>query len=340
MKSTAILPSVTIVIATYNSSRTLATCLLNVAKQSYPKNKVDIIIADGGSRDATLIIAKKFGAKVVAVDPTKQNAEYNKGVGLTKARGDIVLFLDHDNIMPHRKWLASLIKPFLDNPTIIGVEPLRFHYDREMTLLDRYFSLIGGTDPVVYYLGKNSHASWMTDGYKLSGRAIDKGEYYLVTFSKDSLPALGGNGAALRRDYLIKYAISDPDHFIHTDVVADIVSHGYSLYAFTKDTIIHLTNNKVIPFLKRRKQFIEQYQFVYKSIRRYAIFNPKRDIGALIYYILISLTWIVPTLDAIRGYLRVRDVAWFLHPLFCFVYACVYGWAVIERRLKYVSMAQ
>mgnify|MGYP000986723383 CR=1 FL=1 len=339
MTSFTALPSVSIIIATYNSSRTLATCLLNIAKQSYPKSKVDIIVADGGSRDATRTIAKKYGALVIKVDPAKQNAEYNKGVGLVKARGEIVLFLDHDNIMPHRKWLSSIIMPFLDNPTIIGVEPLRFHYDPKMTLLDRYFSLIGGTDPVVYYLGKNSHASWMTDGYNLSGKSIDKGKYYLVTFSKDTLPALGGNGAALRRDYVKKYAASDPDHFIHTDVVADIVSHGYSSYAFTKDTIIHLTNNKVIPFLKRRKQFIEQYQFAYRSKRRYEIFDPKRNIGALIYYILISLTLVVPTLDAIRGYLRVRDVAWFLHPLLCFVFACVYGWAVLERRIKHVFMA-
>lgn len=339
MKRISVLPSVSIVIATYNSSRTLLSCLKAVAEQTYPKGNVDIIIADGGSRDDTKAIGKRFGATIIDVDSKKQNAEYNKGVGLTRARGEIVLFLDHDNIMPHNQWLSSLMHPFTENPTIIGVEPLRFHYKPDMTLLDRYFALTGGSDPVVYYLKKNSHASWASSGYTLNGKSQDRGSYYEVTFTRANLPALGGNGAALRRELLVTYAQSDPDHFIHTDVVADLVAKGYNRYAFTKDTIIHLTNNRVVPFLKRRKYFIEQYQFEKEVIRRYAVYDPKRDTGKLIYYILISLTWAIPFMDAFRGYLKVRDLAWFLHPVFCFVYTCIYGWAVIERRLKHVSMA-
>lgn len=336
MKSPAL--TVSIIIATYNSSRTLSLCLESVGRQKYPKHKIDIIIADGGSHDATLKIAKKFGAKVVAVDPAKQNAEYNKGVGLSKARGEIVLFLDHDNIMPHDEWLSCLMYPFTRDANIIGVEPLRFHYDPKMTILDRYFALMGGSDPVVYYLGKNSHLTWASDSYNLLGEARDKGKYYAVAYTADALPALGGNGAALRRDKLIKYAQSDPDHFIHTDVVFDMVAAGFGSYAFIKDSIIHLTNNRVMPFLKRRKYFIEQYQFTNKNVRRYAIFDPARDTGKLLYYIFISLTLIVPFVDALKGYRKVRDVAWFLHPMFSFVYTYMYGWAVIERRLKHVFL--
>lgn len=339
MKRISVLPSVSIVIATYNSSRTLLSCLKAVAEQTYPKGNVDIIIADGGSRDDTKAIGKRFGATIIDVDSKKQNAEYNKGVGLTRARGEIVLFLDHDNIMPHTKWLSALVKPFCQNPEVFGVEPLRFHYDPNMTPLDRYFALIGGSDPVVYYLGKNSHASWAIEGYNMNGKVADRGSYYEVVFSRENLPALGGNGAALRRELLVTYAQSDPDYFIHTDVVADLVAKGYNRYAFTKDTIIHLTNNRVVPFLKRRKYFIEQYQFEKEVIRRYAVYDPKRDTGRLLYFVLISLTWVIPTVDALKGFLRVRDIAWFLHPVLSFTYMCIYGWAVIERRLKHVSMA-
>lgn len=331
--------TLSIVIATYNSSRTLSLCLESIARQKYPKHTIDIIVADGGSRDATRAIAKKFGAKVVTVDPVKQNAEYNKGVGLTKARGEIVLFLDHDNIMPHDKWLSRLMYPFTKNADIIGVEPIRFQYDPKMTVLDRYFALMGGSDPVVYYLGKNSHLSWASDTYNLLGDVRDKGKYYVVTYTRDALPALGGNGAALRRATLIKYAQSDPDHFIHTDVVYDMVAAGFGSYAFIKDSIIHLTNNKVIPFLQRRKHFIEQYQFANKDIRRYEIYDPALDTWKLLYFIFISLTLMVPFIDALKGYRKVRDVAWFLHPVFSFVYTCMYGWAVIERRLKRVFLA-
>ena len=55
------LPSISIVIPTYNSERTLSLCLGSIAEQDYPREKIEIIIADGGSKDRTLEIAEKFG---------------------------------------------------------------------------------------------------------------------------------------------------------------------------------------------------------------------------------------------------------------------------------------
>ena len=82
-------PAVSIVIATFNSERTLPECLKSVKKQVYP-GSVDIIIADGGSIDKTLSLAREFNIQVISIDKEKQNAEYNKAVGLSKAKGDIV----------------------------------------------------------------------------------------------------------------------------------------------------------------------------------------------------------------------------------------------------------
>src|SRR3989344_4165537 len=207
-------PAVSIVIATFNSERTLPECLKSVKKQVYP-GSVDIIIADGGSIDKTLSLAREFNIQVISIDKEKQNAEYNKAVGLSKAKGDIVLFLDHDNIMPHKNWIKALVRPFLEHKEIVIVEPLRFHYDPKMTLLDRYFALYGGSDPVVYYLGKNSHVSYASSQYNLMGKVTDQGKYYIVNFTPPNIPALGGNGAAFRRKLLLKYAKSDPDNFLH-----------------------------------------------------------------------------------------------------------------------------
>lgn len=327
--------SVSIVIATFNSSRTLTLCLKKVLGQDYPKKYIEIITADGGSKDNTIKIAKKYGAKVIHVDPKKQNAEYNKGIGLQAAKNDIVLFLDHDNIMPHRKWLSNLIAPFIEEKAIIGVEALRFHYDPKMTLLDRYFALFGGTDPVVYYLGKNSHLSWSEDRYTLLGKSEDKGSYYEVSYLKSEIPALGGNGAAIRRRLLLKYAKSDPESFIHVDVVADLIRSGNNKYGIIKDTIIHLTNNNVLPFLSRRKYFIQEYQLGNKK-RRYHTFDAKKDKGKMIAYILFSLTFVVPTWDALKGFIKVRDMAWFLHPFMCLAFLYLYGTAVIEEKIKHV----
>lgn len=329
-------PTVSIVIATFNSSRTLPLCLERVVDQDYPKKNIEIITADGGSSDSTLKIAKKYGAKIINVDPEKQNAEYNKGIGFKNAKHDIVLLLDHDNIMPHSKWLKNMMFPFIMDSEIVASEPARFHYDKNMTLLDRYIALIGGSDPVVYYLGKDSHLSYATDKYNLFGIAEDLGTYYKVSYSKKQIPALGGNGAALKRKEVVKHTKSNPDDFIHTDIAADLIRSGNNKFAIVKETIIHLTNNKVMHFLKRRKYFIEKYSPESEYKRSYLVYDPKRDKKKLLLYIIYSITFVVPTWDAIKGFVKVRDTAWFLHPIMCFVFVVLYASPTFKSGIKKV----
>lgn len=333
-------PAISVVIATYNSERTISKCLKSVRMQDYPKSKIEIVVADGGSKDKTVSIAKKFGARVINVSEKLQNAEYNKGVGVNAAKNEILLLLDHDNIMPHKDWFKKMVKPFIEHPEVVGVEPLRFNYDPKMTLLDRYFALLGGSDPVAYYFGKNNHLSWAFDEYNLWGEAKDLGDYYLVKFSSEKIPALGGNGAAMRRKLLLREAKADPDNFFHIDVHVDLINKGFNTYAVFKDSIIHLTNNKFTPFLSRRKYFIEKYHFEDHAKRRYSVYEPKKDRGKLIKYVVISATLAKPTFDALRGFFKIKDVAWFLHPLMCFAMLFVYGVPTLKEEIKLVFLAK
>lgn len=335
-RKNSIHPSVSVIIATYNSERTLAKALTSVKDQNYPKEKIEIIIADGGSTDKTLSIARKYTSQIIKVPSNLQNAEYNKGVGVNSAKNDIVVLIDHDNILPHPNWFQKMIIPFLEHKEIVGVEPLRFHYDPKMTVLDRYFALLGGNDPVAYYLGKDLHLSWAFDRYNLYGKSKDMGDYYLVKFSPDKIPALGGNGAALRRKLLLQQANADPEHFFHIDVNVDLIRKGFNTYGLFKDSIIHLTNNKVFPFLARRKYFIEKYHFEDMSKRRYSVYEPKKDRKKLLVYVIISVTFIKPFYDALRGFIKIRDIAWFLHPFMCFAMLIIYGIPTVKEELKRV----
>ena len=53
-------PSISIVIPTLNSERTIEKCLSSIASQNYPKEKVETIIVDGGSSDSTIRKSKSF----------------------------------------------------------------------------------------------------------------------------------------------------------------------------------------------------------------------------------------------------------------------------------------
>lgn len=327
-------PTVSVVIATYNSIQTIERCLSSVRSQNYPQKKIDILIADGGSVDKTLEVIKKFDVTVFHVPTHLQNAEYNKGVAVRKARGKILLMIDHDNVLPHKDWLSQMIQPLLNHKEVVGVETLRYKYDKKLSLLDRYFALYGAGDPLAFYLGKADRLSYLYEIYNLLGESRDMGKYYLVKFKQNHIPTLGANGFLIRRDILMKHAMVDDEHFYHIDVNVDLINKGYNTYAFVKNDITHLTGYKDISnFLYRRKLFMEQFHFKKYSSRRYSVFMPQ-DKFKLLIFIFISITFIKPTLDALRGYIKIRDIAWFLHPILCFGLLSIYGFVTIKHILS------
>lgn len=83
-----------VVIPTLNSSDTLAACLAALPEAD------EIVVADGGSSDATAAIAEQSGAKVIC---TGRGRGAQLGSGALAARGDWLLFLHADTIL-ERGW--------------------------------------------------------------------------------------------------------------------------------------------------------------------------------------------------------------------------------------------
>jgi len=332
-------PTISIIIPTFNSSSTLARCLSSIRSQDYPQDKIAIILADGNSKDNTKKISKKYRVKWIDVDPKKQNVEYNKSTGILKAQGDLLFMLDHDNILPNKNLIKKMVQPFLDHKEMVGVETLRYHYDPKATLLDRYIALFGVNDPLPFYIGKADRVSFIYDEYYKKYNPLDCGEYYLVQFSKDNIPTIGANGFMVKRKILQKYADVKPGKFFPIDVNVDLIRKGFNTYAFVKDSIIHLSGRgSIIYFLKRRMLFMKQYylsdnNMSLQKARRYSVYEGK-DFWKLIYFIIISITFIVPIYDGVRGYLKIRDNAWFIHPIMCFGFVALYGYVMIEHQLR------
>ncbi|MBI4066631.1 glycosyltransferase family 2 protein [Candidatus Gottesmanbacteria bacterium] len=333
------LPTVSIVIATYNAGRTIRRVLDSIRSQDYPSDLRDVIVVDGGSRDETQRIAAEYGAAWYNAPRDKQNAEYNKSIGVAKARGDILFLLDHDNILPNPTVMRRMVQPFLDDPKVVGVETLRYHYDPRASLLDRYFALFGAGDPVAWYLGKADRLSYLYDRWVLFGEATDRGDWIRVEFDPNRVPTLGANGCMVRREILVKHADVRPGHFFHIDVHVDLIRKGYNTYGFIKDGILHLTGyNSLWAFLRRRKLFLEQFHLGSTGIaarpeRRYSVYEQK-DKWRLVWFVTVSLAFVVPAIDAWRGYRKVPDVAWFLHPFLCFGLVVLYSYVIIVHRLR------
>jgi glycosyltransferase len=99
---------VTVITVTYNSAHTIADTLASVAWQTH----VDLehLVIDGASRDNTLQVVRNSGSRVAKVMSEPDHGIYdamNKGIAL--ATGDLVGFLNADDVFANRDSVASIV---------------------------------------------------------------------------------------------------------------------------------------------------------------------------------------------------------------------------------------
>jgi glycosyltransferase involved in cell wall biosynthesis len=77
----------------------LDNCLASIARQTYPRDRYEIILADAHSTDRTRDIAKKYGA--IVLDDDGKNMEEGKRLALRTPPATIIVFVDADNEITH-----------------------------------------------------------------------------------------------------------------------------------------------------------------------------------------------------------------------------------------------
>ena len=86
--------TVSVVMAVRDGERHLAEALASVRAQTVAP--LEVLLVDGGSRDATRAIAQAHGARVLEQEGDTLADAYNTGVAA--ARGEVVAFLSHDDV--------------------------------------------------------------------------------------------------------------------------------------------------------------------------------------------------------------------------------------------------
>lgn len=100
-----------IIIPTLNEEKYLPYLLNSIKKQDY--KDYEIIVSDGFSNDKTVKIAKRYGCNVIINN--KRNISYQRNKGAKIAKGNFLLFLDADMILPNKNFLDTIIKKYIKN---------------------------------------------------------------------------------------------------------------------------------------------------------------------------------------------------------------------------------
>ena len=101
-------PRVSVVVCTYNGSRTIRDCLDGASRLAYPD--YEVIVVDDGSSDATAVIARQYDCRLIQTENRGLASARNSG--LAAATGDIIAYLD-DDAHPDPDWLTYLAATFL-----------------------------------------------------------------------------------------------------------------------------------------------------------------------------------------------------------------------------------
>jgi glycosyltransferase involved in cell wall biosynthesis len=318
-------PSISIIIPTFNSGRSLGECLESIRSQDYPSEKIELIIIDAGSSDETLDIAEKYRADKILENPLK-TGEAGKTVGIAAASNEIIAFIDSDNILDGSDWLTKLAAP-LENPDIFLSECYTFSYRPEDPVVDRYCALMGMNDPIHLFIGNHDRLCTLTGKWTgLPVESIDRGDYYEVVLSKDAIPTMGANGSLIRKSAIEE---AEPgDYYFDIDVVYSMVSAGHDRVAMVKKGIIHLYCPDLRTFARKQKRRVHDFlHYKRLNLRNYP--HQKYFWGYML-FILSCLLMFPLLVQSVIGYTKKKDSAWFIHPIICWITLVSYGWATVR----------
>jgi len=324
-------PSVSVIVPTLNCDKALKVCLESVKKQDYP-GKVEIVIADGGSTDKTLEVARKFTNKIFK--NKLKTGEAGKSVGVKKAKNDIIALVDSDNILPSKDWLKKMVKPF-EEKDIIASEPIRFTYRKSDKAMTRYWALTGVNDPLCIFLGNYDRFSVLTGKWTGMPHEEEKRDGYIkVRFAPDKMPTIGANGFMIRRNLLKGVG----DYLFDIDILHEVMEKG-SWIAKVDAGIIHIYSESSSIFYRKQKRRIRDYSYyTYIGARKYP-WKGMRKKGVL-KFALYSVTVLPLVVQSLRGWFKKRDSAWFYHVPACLITLYVYSVGSIRSRFSVKEMSR
>ena len=241
MKTTR-LPTISIVIPTYNEEKNIGNCLKNIFRQNYPKDKLEIFVVDNYSKDKTVEIARQFAVKIIYNKAKYYTpAEHSKMLAFRKAKGELFIYIDADVEFVGHQWLIKMVKPLLEDPEIIGSFTHNFQKPGDSPL-NRYLTHhLTQCDPVYEFFSVS-----------IPSTVIEERKGYRVCFFKPG--KIPPEGMCLYwREKLLRTEVTKMDRFMELDILEILAKAGYQKFAWVPSAGIYHSHAKTLKQLFRKR---------------------------------------------------------------------------------------
>lgn len=153
------IPFISVITPVYNDPKGLKDTLKSLVNQDYPQDYFEIIVADNGSTDKTLDVAREFLQEYpelikIVIEDSIQSSYAARNKGITAAKGDIIAFIDSD-MSVEMDWLTRIdtsLKKYQTDYLACGVDI----YSESNSLSALYNKLSGF--PIVEYINNRHFA--------------------------------------------------------------------------------------------------------------------------------------------------------------------------------------
>jgi glycosyltransferase involved in cell wall biosynthesis len=291
------LPRLSFIIPTLNVEALLDNCLAAITRQTYPRDRYEIILADAHSTDRTRDIAKKYGA--IVLDDDGKNMEEGKRLALRHATGEFVVFVDADNEITHADYIELAVKALQQNPQALGVESY-YPPSPKMTSFCAYLThLLHISDPMAWLMSANPvlvARDGETERWTLPGNSL-------------SYP-LGANGFVFRRADL--ESVKANENFQDTHIALFLMKNGKREWLRIRGRGVHHFYIQTLwKFVQKRRRAVVHFLRVQQEMK--ANWMKEKPPVPLWLAAVYGVTLVGPIFHTLRGIARDRDARWLWH---------------------------
>ena len=304
------LPFVSYILPTYNAEKYLERCLDSIFTQEYPKDRYEVLVADGGSTDATLEILQKYPQAAV-IRNERRDAESGKYLAIQKSRGEAIVLIDSDNIIASRSWLMNMTNPLTKESAILGVES-NYLLAPDFSSVNAYATLLVIVDPLARMLASKPKCLHKKNGY------------YIKTFSKGSSPVSGANGFLWRGDIVRANLNHATQKFEEATVLNAIAVKQEVSYANIPQVgVYHYYCVSLGDYIAKRKKIARK--FLSRRAQGGRTWVDSRGRWNIVWSALYLGTIVGPSIEALYQIVRTRRVEWLWYPILSFMTVFVYA---------------
>ena len=230
-------PTVSVIINTYNRGAHLKRLLDALSRQTY--DNFEVIVVNGPSTDNTKEIIKQYRRAIRTAKCPITNLSVSRNIGVHKAAGEIIAFIDDDAIPQDTKWIETAV-PYFDDEKVRIVSGTVYRLGGDINFQYGWFDIWGKNigvqdNPVIYD--------------DPQGERFSCGQGCNVFFRKKVITEAGGF------DEYFAYYLDE------SDLGMRIIQNGYSCRYGEHMAVVHET----APGPYRKAEFHENWYVIGRS---------------------------------------------------------------------------